>query len=114
MSLEQAIRHGKEKRRPNLWNRGRGRWRPRYEHAECDYCISNRTHSLNKRRLSANEEITEWLNGYPDPVPWPEHYWQAMDEYHEEWEAADVDKEWNKRRLTTSPLNLLGEALAFP
>lgn len=54
MSLDKAVKHGKEKRRPF---RGSKRWDVTYRnHGACGYCRSSRTHAA--RRVLAGGEAS--------------------------------------------------------
>jgi hypothetical protein len=55
MSLDRAIEHGKEKRKPYYGSeRFDASCRP---HGGCPYCERNRKYSDNKRKLSAEEQL---------------------------------------------------------
>jgi hypothetical protein len=57
MSMDKAIIHGKEKRKP-YWRIGKHdpTCRP---HGSCPWCRGNRKHSEKKRELAANEMMKE-------------------------------------------------------
>jgi len=63
MSLEKAIRFGKEKRKPF---RGSAAWAGSCRHGgSCGYCQNNRMHATNKGETSADldVQVDEWF-GY--------------------------------------------------
>lgn len=67
MSLEKAIKHGKEKRRPYY---GSARFdHGCRNHGSCKYCMCNRTFSTRRARAKTEDQIDEWFGywGYPDP-----------------------------------------------
>lgn len=57
MSLDKAIKHGKEKRRP--YRRAKAVDSSCRNHGGCPYCESGRQHATKKRKISADEEIRE-------------------------------------------------------
>ena len=60
MSLDKAIKHGKEKRKEY---RGSKRFdRSCRNHGRCSYCEDNRQHSDNKRAWSINEQLDEFFD----------------------------------------------------
>lgn len=70
MSLEKAIEHKKEKRKPY---RGSKRFdHSCRNHGSCGYCESNRTIFDKKARMRVegqeNEVLSEWQGGDPDDV----------------------------------------------
>lgn len=63
MSLDKAIKSGKEHRKP--YRRSKSIDRSCRNHGSCDYCLGNRTHANNKRELTAQEKLNEYyLNSY--------------------------------------------------
>lgn len=67
MSLDKAIEHGKEKRKPYYDSR-------RFDcscrnHGSCSYCQSNRTISDKRARARTEGQVDEWFGywGQPDP-----------------------------------------------
>ena len=67
MSLEKAIAHGKEKRKPY---RGSKRFDCSCRnHGSCGYCLSNRTLFDKKARAALEGQVDEWFGywNYPDP-----------------------------------------------
>ena len=64
MSLEKAIKHGKEKRKPY---QGSKRFdRTCRNHGSCKYCENNRLHSSKRRRRSADEQLEEYFDDQSD------------------------------------------------
>lgn len=59
MSHDQAIRHGKEHRKP--YRGAKAVDRTCRNHGSCEWCKSNRTHKNDKREVSAEQELEEWL-----------------------------------------------------
>lgn len=60
MSLEKAIKYGKEKRKEY---RGSKRFdHSCRNHGNCGYCQSNREHSDNKRAYSVDEQLDEFFD----------------------------------------------------
>ena len=58
MSLEKAIKHKKEYRKPY---RGSAQFdRSCRNHGNCGYCVSNRTYSSNKKVYSSKDQLREW------------------------------------------------------
>jgi hypothetical protein len=58
MSLDKAIKHGKEYRKVSKKHTNSCR-----NHGGCDYCQSNREHKNKKREEAANQKLNEYLNG---------------------------------------------------
>lgn len=59
MSLDKAIQHGKEHRKPyRKSNKHDATCRP---HGGCSYCRNNRLHSHNRRKQIAEDEINLFL-----------------------------------------------------
>jgi hypothetical protein len=68
MSLEKAIQHGKEHRKPY---RGSKRFdRSCRNHGGCPYCENNRAHPLKKALVRTEGQEDEYWGywGYPDPI----------------------------------------------
>lgn len=61
MSLDKAITHGKEKRKP--YRKSRRFDRTCRNHGSCSYCESNRKHHNNKRKDSSDFILNEDLLG---------------------------------------------------
>lgn len=61
MSLDQAIRHGKEKRRP--YRRSEAFDRSCRPHGGCGYCQNNRLYCDRRRRAAAEEQLRAYLEG---------------------------------------------------
>ena len=60
MSLDKAIKHGKEKRKEYRGSKSFDR--SCRNHGHCSYCQSNRQHSDNKRAWSINEQLDEFFD----------------------------------------------------
>lgn len=58
MSLDKAIKYGKEKRKP--YRRSKVFDQSCRNHGSCPWCEGNRTHSDRKRRLVADEKLHKW------------------------------------------------------
>ena len=61
MSLEEAIEHGKEKRKPYI-----GAKAIDYtcrNHGGCEWCKGNRTYKNDKKELGQKQELEEYENG---------------------------------------------------
>lgn len=62
MSLDKAITHGKERRKPYYKScRFDRTCRP---HGGCPYCAGNRLHGTRKRELSADEQMRDYADDY--------------------------------------------------
>ena len=62
MSLDKAIEHGKEKRKPYY---GRKEFDPICRpHGCCRICMENRFYSTRKRKETANQKMKEYENEY--------------------------------------------------
>ena len=61
MSMDKAIEHGKEHRKP--W-RGNAKFKnfdkTCRNHGSCDYCKFNRLHTFMKNRAAADDRLKEW------------------------------------------------------
>lgn len=67
MSLDKAIKHGKEHRKPY---RGAAAWDSHCRNNNyCSWCRSNRTHSNSSREYSAIEESLDWEGSTMVPGP---------------------------------------------
>ena len=55
MSLDKAIKHGKEKRKP--YRGGKAIDRTCRNHGGCPACLSNRMHGTRKREQRMNKEV---------------------------------------------------------
>jgi hypothetical protein len=67
MSLDKAIKHGKEKRKEY---RGSARWDCTCRnHGSCGYCENNRTIFDKRARAKTEGQVDEWFGywGYTDP-----------------------------------------------
>jgi hypothetical protein len=60
MSIEKAILHGKEKRKPYRGAKAVDCWCR--NHGSCSWCVSNRRHKFTKRETAAQAKQRE----YPD------------------------------------------------
>lgn len=58
MSLDQAIEHGKEKRKK--YRGGKAICISCRNHGGCDWCLGNRTHKNDKRQKSMDDQLKEW------------------------------------------------------
>ena len=61
MSMDKAIEHGKEHRKP--WrgsNRSKNFDKTCRNHGSCDYCKFNRLHTFMKNRAAADDKLREW------------------------------------------------------
>lgn len=58
MSLDKAIEHRKEHRRP--YKGAKAVDRTCRNHGSCDWCMSNRLHSSKKKIVSADSQIEEY------------------------------------------------------
>lgn len=75
MSLDKAIQHNKEYRKPFYGSKS-------FDatcrcHGTCSYCVDNRLFASNKNRFRADEELEEWKAG-KDSLSW-EEYQSALD-----------------------------------
>ena len=61
MSLEKAIEHGKEKRRPYIGAKAVDC--TCRNHGSCEWCKGNRTYKNSKKNLKAEQEIKEYEIG---------------------------------------------------
>jgi hypothetical protein len=59
MSLDKAIKHGKEKRKP--YRRSKAFDASCRNHGGCPHCEGGRQHATKKRKISADEEIKETM-----------------------------------------------------
>ena len=60
MSLEKAIKHGKEKRKQYRGSKSFDR--TCRNHGSCKYCQNNRLHCDKKRKHSADEQLDEYYD----------------------------------------------------
>lgn len=58
MSLDKSIQHGKEHRKPYRGSKAIDR--SCRNHGSCKWCLSNRTHGNDKRKISAEERMVEY------------------------------------------------------
>lgn len=58
MSMDKAIEHGKEKRKPYRGSKAIDR--TCRNHGGCVWCNENRTHKYDKKELSAEQELKSW------------------------------------------------------
>ena len=61
MSMDKAIEHGKEHRKP--WRgsaRSKNFDKTCRNHGSCDYCKFNRLHTFMKNRAAADDKLKEW------------------------------------------------------
>lgn len=69
MSLDKAIEHGKEKRKP--YRKSKRFDTTCRNHGSCPYCESNRTHNYKKQESSAEEQLASYWKDGDDPVCTP-------------------------------------------
>lgn len=75
MSLDKAIQHNKEYRKPFYGSK-------RFDatcrcHGSCSYCVDNRLFASKRNRFRVEEELEEWKAG-KDDLTW-EEYQNALD-----------------------------------
>lgn len=58
MSLDKSIQHGKSHRKP--YRGGKAIDKTCRNHGGCDWCLENRTHKYDKRKLSMEQELREY------------------------------------------------------
>jgi hypothetical protein len=73
MSLDKAIQHQKEYRKP-FYGFQRNRC---HRHGSCSYCVDNRLFASKKNRFRVEVELEEWKAG-KDDLAW-EEYQNALD-----------------------------------
>lgn len=61
MSLNKSITHGKEKRKP--YRKAKAYDRSCRNHGDCPWCESGRQHFDKKKRVVADTDIKNWING---------------------------------------------------
>lgn len=67
MSLDKAIEHNKEKRKP--YRKSKVFDRTCRNHGSCGYCEGNRTHSNKQNSQSARDELNDYLDpAYQDEI----------------------------------------------
>ena len=71
MSMDKAIEHGKEHRKP--WrgsNRSKNFDKTCRNHGSCDYCKFNRLHTFMKNRAAADDKLREWEEQSMNETVW--------------------------------------------
>ena len=71
MSMDKAIEHGKEHRKP--WrgsNRSKNFDKTCRNHGSCDYCKFNRLHTFMKNRAAADDKLREWEEQSMNEAVW--------------------------------------------
>lgn len=71
MSMNKAIEHGKEHRKP--WrgsNRSKNFDKTCRNHCSCDYCKFNRLHTFMKNRAAADDKLREWEEQSMNETVW--------------------------------------------
>lgn len=71
MSMDKAIEHGKEHRKP--WrgsNRSKNFDKTCRNHGSCDYCKFNRFHTFMKNRAAADDKLREWEEQSMNETVW--------------------------------------------
>lgn len=71
MSMNKAIEHGKEHRKP--WrgsNRSKNFDKTCRNHGSCDYCKFNRLHTFMKNRAAADDKLREWEEQSMNETVW--------------------------------------------
>lgn len=58
MSMDKAIKHGKEHRKPYRGSKAIDR--TCRNHGGCGWCKENRTHKCDKQKLRAEQELKAW------------------------------------------------------
>lgn len=66
MSLNKAIEHKKERRKP--YTGGKAIDKRCRNHGDCDWCKDNRTHSRTKKELASKQYLEEYEEGEFDDV----------------------------------------------
>lgn len=113
MSLEKAIKHGKEKRK--AYRRSKAFDSSCRNHGGCGYCEGNRTRFDTRARQAAEEEIKEFLNPgyldeYYDEYLMDEKYKRMANDntiYHNAREASDGIIERLEGELATVTANAM-------
>lgn len=71
MSMDKAIEHSKEYRKP--WrgsNRSKNFDKTCRNHGSCDYCKFNRLHTFMKNRAAADDKLREWEEQSMNETVW--------------------------------------------
>lgn len=71
MSMDKAIEHGKEHRKP--WrgsNRSKNFDKTCRNHGSCDYCKFNRLHTFMKNRAATDDKLREWEEQSMNETVW--------------------------------------------
>jgi hypothetical protein len=68
MSLDKAILHGKEKRRP--YRGAKAFDASCRNHGSCPWCRDNRLFNNRRRKFAAEEKVREWKEGLWDDGLW--------------------------------------------